>query len=73
MDDFEGEHRADLDVRGDEAVLRGARFVKKDGPIEVVGCFTHGSGWTVTQVRGDQDCSAPAPPPTPGRPGGRQK
>lgn len=74
MDDFECEHVADLELRDDEAVLRGARFAKKDGPVDVVACLTHHSRWTVKQVRGDDDCSAPPPPPTPpNRPGARQK
>lgn len=63
FDDFDCEHVADLELKGDEAVLSGGRFQNKDGPVDVVTCFTQHGHWKVKQVRGDADCDAPPPEP----------
>jgi len=62
LDDFECDHTGELEVDGDSAVLTGVHFTNGGKRIELVGCFSHGSRWSVKQLRGDTDCLAPPPP-----------
>jgi hypothetical protein len=60
LDDFEcGSSTSDLELNGDEAVLRGVQFVKGQRRVPVVACLHHRNKWSVKQLRGDDDCSAP--------------
>ena len=60
LDDFEcGGPTGELELNGDEAVLRGVHFLKTDQRVPVVACFVRHARWSVKEVRGDDDCHAP--------------
>ena len=59
LDDLECTTTADIEQNGQEALLRDVHFLKGPKKVEVFACLRHRTKWTVHQVRGDEDCSAP--------------
>ena len=59
LDDFECGPSSDLDLNGDEALLSGVRFLKSERRVPVFACLHRKNKWSVQQLRGDDDCSAP--------------
>lgn len=59
IDDFECGPSSDLDLSGDEAVLSGVHFLKGEQRVQVFACLHRKNKWSVQQLRGDDDCSAP--------------
>jgi hypothetical protein len=62
LEEFECAVTGDLEQNGEDAVLRDTHFVKNSHQVEVFTCFHYRKKWTVSQVRGDDDCSAPKEP-----------
>ncbi len=60
--DFDCRATGDLEVTGDEAVLRDLHFINGEKKAEFVACLRFKNRWSVHQLRFDDDCSAPKEP-----------
>ncbi len=61
--DFDCPATGDLEVMGDEAILRDLRFLSGEKKTELVACLRFKNRWSVHQLRSDDDCKAPKEPP----------